>query len=94
MPEGFLVLNPNFPNIPSVSLFGPAVKYKALVDALSLPFPKTSAHKPSTFSGLPSLPYARYIPDARPPVYCVKYGLVGRLFAVATRFLAKISRSK
>jgi hypothetical protein len=45
----------NLPKIPSLSMFGPAVKYKEVLAALLLPLPKTSAHSPSTFSALPFL---------------------------------------
>ena len=55
IPCDFLVLTSNLPKIPSLSMFGPAVKYSELVFAPLLPLPKTSAHSPSTFSGLPFL---------------------------------------
>jgi hypothetical protein len=51
----FYFVTSNLPKIPSLSMFGPAVKYNEVVAALLLPLPKTSAHSPSTFSALPFL---------------------------------------
>src|SRR5262249_38127526 len=56
-PSWFAALKVIFPNIPSISWLGPAVKKRAWLDKPCAPLPKTRDHRPSMMIGSPFLSF-------------------------------------